>query len=197
MQLSSLHSLLRLVRRYRNIHPEPEFFSWSVRLVDVHQRRGNVEDSLLADVVNELVPLLPETERAKLTRVIIARTPGALEEDFGQAAATPPAKLEQQVQQPRRLLQSSEEPADVQVVLAPALRQQPVPETSGSLAFATRMATGGRLWGLLSAQAMQAPPSEAGQALPEAVGSTPARVEVPTATETVSSVVLQAEGADS
>ena len=166
MQLSSLRALLTLLRRYKNIEPEEEFFAWSVRLVDLHQRAGGVEESLFAEVVTELVPLLPEEERVKLTRVIMAR-PQEGPEAKPVMAAIP---LIGAAQQPQRLLRSSEDEAsDVKVVLAPAVHQQPVPAGTGSAAFAARMAAGGRLWGLLAAQTQGAKPSpEAAQAKPEA-----------------------------
>ena len=172
MQLSSLLTLLSLVRRHRNVRPDPEFFAWSVRLVDVHQRAGNVEESLLADLVNELVPLLPEKERAKLTRIIMARRSTEAEP---QKVLAPQLEQGQPAQPAPRLLQRSEE-ASVQVKLAPAvhpheadfgLRVEPVRPLSVSAKSANIGAmAGGRLWALLAKAAEQAEPAASPAASP-------------------------------
>ena len=163
VQLSSLLTLLRLARRHRNVRPDPEFFAWSVRLVDVHQRAGNVEESLLADVVNELVPLLPEKERAKLTRVIMARSRGTVEAEPSQRLLAP--VVQGQLAAPRLLERSQEEgeageasETSVRVVLAPAtlsLGAEPEPEplktyVGATVATGATGLAGARLWALLA-----------------------------------------------
>ncbi|CAE7624888.1 unnamed protein product [Symbiodinium sp. CCMP2456] len=176
VQLSSLLTLLRLVRRHRNVQPDPEFFAWSVRLVDVHQRAGNVEESLFADLVNELVPLLPEKERAKLTRVLMARR--STEAEPEKVLAPGP---EQGLAPAPRLLQRSEE-ASVQVVLAPAVHPhveagalgltEPEPVNPVNVSANIGAMAGGRLWGLLAKAAKQAEQAEQAESTAATAAST-------------------------
>lgn len=209
VQLSSLLTLLSLVRRHRNVRPDPEFFAWSVRLVDVHQRAGNVEESLLADLVNELVPLLPEKERAKLTRIIMARRSTEAEP---QKVLAPQLEQGQPAQPAPRLLQRSEE-ASVQVKLAPAvhpheadfgLRVEPVRPLSVSAKSANIGAmAGGRLWALLAKAAEQAEPAASPAASPAETSTAASTVlhsaeveEVPSSLGVVSSKAQESQQSD-
>jgi len=189
VQLSSLLTLLRLARRHKPKPPaDPEFFSWAVRLVEVHQRAGKIDDGLMADIVGELVPQLPEAERSKLTRVIMARPRPEAAEAAG-ASSSLPFEPVREASKPM-LLRGGEPNLQASIALAAPEPCQSLWEPSHSPAFTARLAAGGRLWGLLATPQMPQQERQTSQASllarpasTESVPSVPeaAQIDLPTA----------------
>jgi len=170
VELGSLLTLLRLVRRHKaKPAPDAAFFSWAAALIAAHRSRGTAAPGLLAEVVGELVPLLPKEERGSLARMLV--TSGGMHKahdvSFASAGTSPQEHL--RLSSPRLLAGSVQSSSmTVKLVAPPA----PVPElavahaasevltaSSPTLGQAVQLAEGGKLWGMLASQARAKSPS--------------------------------------
>jgi len=75
--LDSLLTILRLLRRYR-AKPAPDkiFFVWVAKQLAGHHQSAS-DSVTLAEIVGELVPQLPPTERSRFARQLFAKAPDA------------------------------------------------------------------------------------------------------------------------
>eukprot|EP00933_Yihiella_yeosuensis_P031755 TRINITY_DN2536_c0_g1_i1.p1 TRINITY_DN2536_c0_g1~~TRINITY_DN2536_c0_g1_i1.p1 ORF type:complete len:781 (+),score=192.46 TRINITY_DN2536_c0_g1_i1:157-2499(+) len=182
VELASLLKLLRLVRRHPS-KPEPDraFFLWASSLTVAHSRRGHASSSsgLLADVVKELVPLLPKDERSAVARLIADTTAIATEPQVQRARSSrswePASSASPRLLQGFAAAQNSQQRISLaapslssssDVALEATLAGRPqesakptafeVPSVAPLLtspSFVGQAAAGGRLWGMLASHA--------------------------------------------
>lgn len=75
VQMASLRRLLQLLRRYRpNPSPDAKFYTWASQEVVAASQRGFSDRNLLAKLVGELVPKLPDASRTHLAKVMMGGT---------------------------------------------------------------------------------------------------------------------------
>ncbi|CAE8616131.1 unnamed protein product [Polarella glacialis] len=99
VELQSLLTLLRLVRRHGSKPaPDPAFFSWATQLVAAHHRLGNADPGLIAEVISELVPMVPKEERGNLGKLWGSSRPVSSLTLQVSPAASAAATIERQVQ---------------------------------------------------------------------------------------------------
>eukprot|EP00930_Biecheleria_cincta_P067523 TRINITY_DN5416_c0_g1_i2.p1 TRINITY_DN5416_c0_g1~~TRINITY_DN5416_c0_g1_i2.p1 ORF type:complete len:750 (-),score=172.75 TRINITY_DN5416_c0_g1_i2:81-2330(-) len=164
VELESLLTLLRFVRQHES-KPQPDaaFFSWAAKLVAAHQRRAGTPADLFAEVVSELVPMLPPAERGNVARLLLAGRASTVGVQANLAPLTrhcvlPHAEQASGSVSPRLLAGSASQLAEVK--LAGPASQRPEAALEGSAvshrvgaAPLIQAASGGRLWGMLAAHA--------------------------------------------
>lgn len=163
VDLASLLTLLQLLRRYwPRPPPDERFFTWAARQLVLYREAAGEEadDEMLAKLVGELVPRLPEVERGQLARLLLARRPagwhasstrGPLLEAAPAAAAA--AAAETAGGAAPRLLLGARRPAEAQAWRPPDVSLAGGGSPSRAAAPAEHKAAGQRLWGLLSERA--------------------------------------------
>lgn len=168
VELESLLTLLRFVRQHEaKPQPDAAFFSWAAKLVAAHQRRAGTSAGLFAEVVGELVPMLPQAERGNVARLLLAGSSSSIGVQANLAPLTrhsllPHAEQASGSVSPRLLAGSASQLAEVKLA-GPASQRPEAAALEGSAASPRvaaaplmQAASGGRLWGMLAAHANDA-----------------------------------------
>lgn len=191
-ELDAMLQALRLLHHYRP-YPAPrrQFFTWAASQVASHHRAARTDGAPappgLAEVVGELVPRLPEAERARLAALLLeARPRGRSSAAVASPLAVPPASTEAAATDASsrpRLLAGAGQAADARpgMVLAgaPSHSVQAAQHLAPPVAeVGARVGVSGGLWGLLSRSGPGAgagPRERAVQAASPATASQPLR----------------------
>jgi len=147
LDLSSLMSLMHLLRRHKPMPaPDDRFYAWAARQAAAHSEVSGVDRELLAALVGELVPRIPQNERSGLAKILLSGT----REPKTNAAS----EVSSQAAQARRLLPAHARVPqwkEVDVTLAGSTTSARV---SAAMRNSSRVVakSGGDLWTLLDRQ---------------------------------------------